>query len=79
MADKKATLYRMVLDDHDCPFGRRAKEMLEAAGYQIDEHILATRDDVDAYKEKEGVATTPQVFIDGKRIGGSDALEAYLA
>ena len=79
MADKKATLYRIVLDDHDCPFGRRAKEMLEAAGYQIDEHILATRDDVDAYKEKEGVATTPQVFIDGKRIGGSDALEAYLA
>ena len=79
MADKKATLYRMVLDDHDCPFGRRAKEMLEAAGNQIDEHILATRDDVDAYKEKEGVATTPQVFIDGKRIGGSDALEAYLA
>lgn len=79
MADKKATLYRMVLDDHECPFGRRAKEMLEAAGYEIDEHILATREDVDAYKAKEGVATTPQVFIDGKRIGGSDALEAFLA
>ena len=79
MADKHATLYRMVLPDHECPHGKRAKEMLEAAGYQIDEHILATRDDVDAYKEKEGVATTPQVFIDGKRIGGSDALEEYLA
>ena len=79
MADKKATLYRMVLENHECPFGRRAKEMLEAAGYQIDEHILATRNDVDAYKAKEGVATTLQVFIGGKRIGGSDALEAYLA
>ena len=79
MADKKATLHRMVLDDHECPFGRRAKEMLEAAGYEIEEHILATRADVDAYKAKEDVATTPQVFIDGKRIGGSDALEAYLA
>ena len=79
MADKKATLYRMVLDNHECPFGRRAKEILEAAGYEIDEHILATRKDVDAYKAKEGVATTPQVFIDGKRIGGSDALEAFLA
>ena len=79
MADKKATLYRMVLADHECPFGRRAKEMLEAAGYEIEEHILATRADVDAYKAKEDVATTPQVFIDGKRIGGSDALEAYLA
>ena len=79
MADKKATLYRMVLENHECPFGRRAKEMLEAAGYQIGEHILATRKDVDAYKEKESVATTPQIFIDGKCIGGSDALEAYLA
>ena len=79
MADKQATLYRMVLDNHECPFGRRAKEMLEAAGYEIDEHILATREDVDAYKAKEGVATTPQVFIDRERIGGSDALEAYLA
>jgi glutaredoxin 3 len=79
MADKQATLYRMVLDNHECPFGRRAKEMLEAAGYQVDEHILATRTDVDAYKAKESVATTPQVVIDGKRIGGSDALEAYLA
>ena len=79
MADKKATLYRMVLADHECPFGRRAKEMLEAAGYEIDEHILATRADVDAYKATEDVATTPQVFSDGTRIGGSDALEAYLA
>jgi glutaredoxin 3 len=79
MVDKKATLYRMVLPEHECPFGRRAKEMLEAAEYHIDEHILTTRNDVDAYKAKEGVATTPQVFIGGKRIGGSDALEAYLA
>ena len=77
--DKQATLYRMVLADHECPFGRRAKEMLEAAGYAIDEHILATREEVEAYKGQEGVATTPQVFIGSERIGGSDALEAYLA
>ena len=79
MADKQATLYRMVLPEHECPFGRRAKEMLQAAGYEIDEQILDTREAVDAYKEKEGVSTTPQVFNDGERIGGSDALEAYLA
>ena len=77
--DKQATLYRMVLPEHECPFGRRAKEMLEAAGYDIDEQVLSTRQDVDAYKEKEGVSTTPQVFIGGERVGGSDALEAYLA
>lgn len=79
MADKQATLYRMVLPDHECPFGRRAKEMLETAGYEINENILRTRQQVEAYKGEEGVSTTPQVFIGGKRVGGSDALEAFLA
>lgn len=76
---QQATLYRMVLPDHECPFGKRAKEMLESGGFEIEETILKTREEVDAYKEKEGVSTTPQIFIDGERIGGSDALEAYLA
>ena len=76
--DKQATLYRMVLPEHECPHGKRAKELLEEAGYTIDEHILATRAEVDAYKEKEGVATTPQIFIGGKRVGGCDALEEYM-
>ena len=79
MANPRATLYRMVLPDHVCPFGLRAKQLLEGAGYAIDEHILRSREEVDAYEAQEGVATTPQVFIDGERIGGSDALEAYLA
>ena len=80
MATKpRATLYRMVLPDHTCPFGVRAKQLLESAGYQVDDHILRSREEVDAYEEQEGVETTPQVFIDGERIGGSDALEAYLA
>lgn len=39
---KSATLHRVVLPDHTCPLGVRAKEMLEDAGYEIDEHILGT-------------------------------------
>lgn len=77
--DKTATLYRMVLPDHTCPFGVRAKAMLESAGYRIDEHILRSREEVDAFEEEQGVDTTPQIFIDGERVGGSDALERYLA
>ena len=76
--DKQATLYRMVLPDHVCPFGVRAKQLLQAAGYAVDDRILRSREEVDAYKAKEGVDTTPQVFIDGERIGGADDLEAYL-
>jgi glutaredoxin 3 len=76
---RKATLYRMVLPDHTCPFGVRAKELLEASGYEVEDHLLRSRDEVERYKEEQRVATTPQVFIGGERIGGSDDLERYLA
>lgn len=75
---RTATLYRMVLPDHVCPFGVRAKQMLEDAGFDVDDRLLRTRDEVDAFKADQGVETTPQVFIDGERIGGSDDLERYL-
>ncbi len=76
--DRTATLYRMVLPDHTCPFGVRAKQMLEAAGFTVDDRLLQSREEVDAFKADHGVATTPQIFIDGERIGGSDDLERYL-
>ena len=75
---RQATLYRMKLPTHECPYGLRAKELLEQAGFEIDEHLLTTREEVDAYQAKEGVSTTPQVFIDGERIGGSEELAEYL-
>lgn len=76
---KQATLYRMILPDHTCPFGVRSKQMLEAQGYQVDDRILSSREETDAFKAEHGVATTPQTFIDGERIGGSDDLERYLS
>jgi glutaredoxin len=76
---REATLYRMVLPDHVCPFGVRAKQLLEAAGYQVDDRVLSTREEVDAFKQEQGVATTPQIFIDDERIGGADELEQMLA
>jgi glutaredoxin 3 len=78
MSEKNATLYRMILPEETCPFGVHAKELLEEHGYTIEEHILRSRDEVEAFEEKEGVPTTPQVFIGGERIGGSDDLERYL-
>ena len=75
---KTATLYRMVLPEHTCPFGVRAKAMLEANDFEIEETILESREAVQAFKTEHGVDTTPQVFIDGKRIGGSDELEKCL-
>jgi glutaredoxin len=79
MSDAEVVLYRMVLPDHVCPYGVRAKQMLDDAGIQFEDRILHTRIEVDAFEKEHGVDTTPQVFIDGKRIGGSDDLERYLA
>ena len=76
---KTATLYRMVLPDHTCPFGVRAKEMLERNDFAVDDRVLQSREEVDAFEEEHGVETTPQIFIDGERIGGSDDLEQYLS
>ena len=78
MPAKTATLYRMILPDHTCPFGVRAKQILQDAAFEVDDRILRTREEVDAFEEEQGVDTTPQVFIDEERIGGSDDLERYL-
>ena len=75
---KTATLYRMILPEETCPFGVRARQLLEEHGFTIDEHILRSRDEVDAFEKEQGVSTTPQVFIGGERIGGSDDLARYL-
>lgn len=78
MADADVILYRMVLPDHVCPYGVRAKQLLEDNNIPFEDRILHTRMEVDAFEEEHGVDTTPQVFIDGNRIGGADDLERYL-
>lgn len=76
---RRATLYRMVLPTHTCPFGVRARQMLDEAGYAVDDRQLTTREEVDAFKSKESVATTPVTFIDGERYATSESLEEFLA
>jgi glutaredoxin len=75
----KAVLTRMILPDHTCPFGVRAKDMLEAAGYEVEDRILSSRQEVDAFEREKDIRTTPLVEIDGEVIGGSDDLERFLA
>ena len=75
---KKAILYRMVLPDHVCPFGLKALKLLEDHGYEVEDHLLETREETDAFKAQHGVPTTPIIWIDGERIDSSAALERYL-
>jgi glutaredoxin len=74
---KKAVLYRMVTDEHICPYGIKSKDLLEKQGYEVEDHHLTTREETDAFKTEHDVETTPQTFIDGKRIGGHDDLMKF--
>jgi glutaredoxin len=71
-------LYRMKLPDHECPYGLLAKRMLEDSGTEFEDRLLTSREEVDGFKAEHGVETTPQVFVDGKRIGGSEELAEWL-
>jgi glutaredoxin len=74
---KTATLYRMVMTDHMCPYGLKSKDLLKRQGLQVTERFLTSREEVEAFKLKEGVKTTPQTFIDGHRVGGFDELKVH--
>ncbi|UNK77863.1 glutaredoxin [Sphingopyxis granuli] len=74
---KQAILYRMVMPDHICPYGLKAKHLLKSRGFAVDDRWLTTRAETDAFKAEHGVRTTPQTFIDGVRIGGHDDLRRH--
>lgn len=74
----QATIYRMVMKHHVCPYGLKALHLLRSHGYEVEDVWLTTRDETDAFKAKHDVATTPQTFIDGERIGGHDDLRRHL-
>ncbi len=63
-----------------CPFCHRAKALLQQKGAAFNEIAI----DGDAEKrsgmiERSGRTTVPQIFIDGKHIGGCDDLYALEA
>lgn len=74
---RTASLYRMVMPDHLCPYGLKSKDLLERHGFSVEDHHLTTRDETEAFKKEHGVDTTPQTFIDGDRIGGYDDLREH--
>ena len=76
-AARKADLYRMVMPQHVCPYGLKAKDFLERQGFEVEDHWLTTREDTDRFKTEHGVKSTPQTFINGKRVGGFDDLQRH--
>jgi glutaredoxin len=67
----------MVMDKHVCPWGLKAKYLLERQGFTVADHWLTTKEQTEAFKAEQGVKTTPQAFIGGRRIGGYEDLLRY--
>lgn len=73
----RATVYRLVTPEHNCPYGLKTIDLLERHGVEIDDRHLETEEEATALRERLGVETTPQTFIDGELIGTLDDLREY--
>lgn len=62
-----------------CPYCAKAKALLDEKGYAYEEFVLGRDTNLTAMRAVSGRDTTPQVFIGGQHIGGSDDLEQYFA
>jgi len=74
---RKAILYRMVTPEHTCPYGLKAKDLLERQGFEVEDHLLIDRAETDRFKAEHQVKSTPQTFINGERVGGFDDLQRH--
>lgn len=69
----------LMLARHGCPFCARAKAALEERSIPFDAVYLGDDLTMQGVKAAAGVATVPQVFVNGQLIGGSEKLTEYLA
>jgi len=62
-----------------CPHCARAKDLLVQKGLQYEELTLGDEISISAMRAITNADTVPQVFIDGKHIGGADDLAQHFA
>ena len=76
LKQEKVRVYRMLTPEHECPWGVKTVNLLEEQGIEFEDHKLRSREEIDAFKAKHSVKTTPQIFAGDERIGGySDLAE----
>ncbi len=62
-----------------CPYCTRAMKLLASKGVEPEEHDITMGGPkrAEMIQRANGRSTVPQVFIDGRHIGGSDDLAAF--
>ncbi len=67
-----------IITKPDCPYCSKAKQMLDKAGLSYEEISAGHDATLKTLRAVSGQDTVPQVFIDGRHIGDSEALQDYL-
>lgn len=57
-APKLATLYRMVMPGHTCPYGLKSLDLLNRKVYEVEDKHLASREQTDA--SRRSMASRPR-------------------
>lgn len=68
----------LMLARHGCPYCQKAKDLLTEHGIRFDTVYLGDELTMQGVKAASGASKVPQVFVDGKLVGGSDRLAEYL-
>jgi peroxiredoxin/glutaredoxin len=68
----------LVLARHGCPHCARAQKLLNERSISFDIVHLGEELSMQGVKAASGGATVPQVFIEGRLVGGADQLAKYL-
>lgn len=74
MAQSQILLYRKP----NCPFGGKAKRLLEDQDLSFHDHVFASPEEEETFKQQHGMKTTPQIQWDERWIGGYEALAEEL-
>ena len=75
---KQATIYRMVMPDHVCPYGIKTLDLLQRQGFEVDDVHLETETETEAFRGKWNVETTPQTFVGGELVGTLDDVREFV-
>ena len=76
-SDAKVPASVTVMSRKGCPFCAKARDLLEQHSIDYEQVELGSGVSTKSLYAVSGVGTTPQVFIDGRLVGGSDDLEAF--
>jgi glutaredoxin len=67
-----------VIGKPNCPWCYRVRELLVNNGHGYTYLDLSTREEIVEHLVANGIKTVPQVYHDGKRIGGYEVTEMYV-